>query len=99
MATVRLPSVPVAVVGMEIVCESDDENVTVCLVVLPCDSVHVYWSVTATDSSLERDTVNLAGLPSVIDVWSDEMVAIRVRVLVVAVADQLLAPSELCAFS
>ena len=42
MATVRLPSVPVAVVGMEIVCESDDENVTVCLVVLPCDSVHVY---------------------------------------------------------
>ena len=51
------------------------------------------------DSSLERDTVNLAGLPSVIDVWSDEMVAIRVRALVVAVADQLLAPSELCAFS
>ena len=52
-----------------------------------------------TVSSLDRDIVKLAGLPSVIDGWLDVIVAIRFRVLAAAVADHLLAPSELCAFS
>ena len=52
-----------------------------------------------TVSFLDRVTVKLAGLPSVTDAWSDVMVAVRVLVLAVAVVDQLLEPSELCALS
>ena len=92
---------PVAVVGMEIVSLSEAENAIVSSVELPWDSVHEYWRSTVTDASLERETVKLAALPSVTDVWSDVMVAVRLRVLAVSVADQnqVLGMSELWALT
>ena len=95
MATVRLPSVPVAVVGMEIVSLSEAEKVMLSLVDLPWEPLQSYSSATVTVSSLDRKTLKLAGLPSVTDAWSDVIVTVRVLVLAVAVEDQLLASSEL----
>ena len=69
------------------------------LVVLPCESVHVYWRVTATDASLPSETVKLAALTSVTDVWSDVMVTVRLRVLAVDVGDEPLEPSALWALT
>ena len=52
-----------------------------------------------TVSSLDRDTVKLAVLPSVTDVWSDVMVTVRLRVLAVDVGDEPLEPSALWALT
>ena len=71
----------------------------VLLVAVPWDSVHEYWRSTATDASLERETVKLAALPSVTDVWSDVMVTVMLRVLAVDVGDELLEPSALWALT
>ena len=99
MATVMLPLAPVAVVGMEIVALSEAEKVMLSPFELPWEPLQVYRSATVTVSSLDRDMVKLAAFPSVIDGWSDVMVAVRVSVLAVDLGDQLLAPSELWALT
>ena len=99
MVTVRLPLAPVAVVGMEIVSLSEAKKVMLSPVELPWEPLQVYWSATFTVSVRERDMVKLAAFPSVIDGWSDVMVAVRVSVLAVDLGDQLLSPSELWALT
>ena len=99
MVTVRLPLVPVAVVGMEMVSLSEAEKDTVFPVAVPWEPLQAYSSATVTVSVRERDMVKLAAFPSVIDGWSDVMVAVRVSVLAVDLGDQLLSPSELWALT
>ena len=99
MVTVRLPSTSAAMVGIEMVSESDVENVRVSPVAVPCGPVQEYRMRTVTVSSRERETVKLAALPSVTEDWSDVIVMVRVLVLAVADADQLLEPSELWALT
>ena len=65
MATVRLPLTPAAVVGMEIVSLSEVEKVILSPVEVPWEPLQAYSSVTVTVSSLDREMVKLAGLPSV----------------------------------
>ena len=99
MATVMLPLAPVVVVGMEIVSLSEAEKVILSPVVVPCEPVHEYCRSTVTVSSLDRDMVKVAAFPSVIDGWSDVMVAVRVSVLAVDLGDHLLGPSVLWALT
>ena len=64
----RVPVVPVAVVGIEIVSLSEAVNEMLPLVAVPWDSVQVYCRSTVTVSVRDRDTVKLAAFPSVTDV-------------------------------
>ena len=99
MVTVRLPSASAAMVGIEMVSESDVENVRVSPVAVPCGPVQEYRMRTVTVSSRERETVKLAALPSATEDWSDVIVTVRVLVRAVAAVDQLLEPSELWALT
>ena len=99
MVTVRLPLAPAAVVGMEIVSLSEAEKVMLSPVEVPWEPLQAYSSVTVTVSSLDREMVKLAGLPSVTDDRSGAMVTVRVSVLAVDLGDQALAPSELWALT